>query len=213
MIKTIFFDLDGVLTTDAKGSLTLSKNLCEAVPRLAVQEVFACYRQDIELLNTGRRTLREVWERMCRTLRIPEDDKLLMSILRKTPRNEAMFALARSLSPRYILGIITDNSRERMDVLNEEMKLGELFDPIIVSATEHASKCDGTTSLFDAALAKAHCEAEEAIFIDNQEKNLVMPAKMGMRTYFHDDTKNDVPSLYTALRKMGVNFGDGSLPR
>lgn len=53
MIKEIFFDLDGVLTTDAKGSLTMSKNLCAAVPGLSVQEVLDCYRQDIELLNIG----------------------------------------------------------------------------------------------------------------------------------------------------------------
>lgn len=143
---------------------------------------------------------------MCRTLKITESDTLFMNILRKAPRNEAIFALARDLSPRYTLGIITDNSQERMDVLNEEMKLGELFDPIIVSATEHASKCDGTTALFDAALAKARCSAKEAVFIDNQEKNLVIPAKMGMQTYFYDDTKNNIVALRTMLHKIGVDI-------
>ncbi len=204
MVKAIFFDLDGVLTTDAKGSLTVSKNICEAVPNLSVEKVLDCYRQDIELLNMGRRTMRDVWKRMCRTLKITESDALLLEVLRKTPRNDAMFDLARSLSHRYSLGIITDNSRERMNVLNEKMKLGELFDPIIVSATEHASKRDGTTALFDAALVKAHCKAKEAIFIDNQEKNLVLPAQMGMQTYWHDDAKNDIAALKTALLRWGV---------
>ena len=64
MIKAIFFDLDGVLTTDSKGSLTMSKNLCEAVAGLSVQEVLDCYRQDIELLNMGQRSLEEVWQRI-----------------------------------------------------------------------------------------------------------------------------------------------------
>ncbi len=208
LIKAIFFDLDGVLTTDAKGSLTVSKNLCEAVPGLSVDEVLRCYRQDIELLNSGRRTMQEVWQRMCLALKIPSNVSLF-DILRKTPRNDAMFDLARSLSRRYILGIITDNGQERMDVLNEEMGLGELFDPIIVSASERASKCDGTTALFDATLAKAHCQAGEAIFIDNQEKNLVIPTKMGMKTYWYDDAKNDIAALVAGLQRLGVDCDFG----
>lgn len=214
MIKAIFFDLDGVLTTDAKGSLTMSKNLCEAVRGLSVQKVFDCYRQDIELLNLGQRTLKEVWQRIHTAFpQIPADDDLLQKILRKIPKNDAMFDLAQSLSGRHVLGVITDNCRERMDALITEMDLGSLFDPIIVSAIERASKCDGTTRIFDAALARAECQADEALFIDNQEKNLVTPTKMGMKTYLHDDKKNDVTALYSTLHKMGVDTAaDGSLP-
>ncbi len=208
LINAIFFDFDGILTTDAKGSLTVSKNLCAAVPGLSQQEVLECYRQDFELLNTGQRTMREVWERICSVFKIPADDALLQEILRKAPKNEAMFALARALSPHYALGIITDNSRERMDALAAEMALGDLFHPIVVSAIEHASKCDGTTTIFDAALAGAGCKADEAIFIDNQEKNLVTPAKMGMKIYLHEDKKNDMTALRTALRQMGIDLED-----
>lgn len=126
MIKAIFFDLDGVLTIDAKGSLTLSKNLCEAFPHLSVEEILACYREDIELLNTGQRTLEEVWDRLCRRFKIPKDEALPGRILREVPVNDAMLALARSLSHCYTLGIITDNCRERMDALEDAMKLKEL---------------------------------------------------------------------------------------
>ncbi len=204
MIKAIFFDLDGVLTTDAKGSLTMSRNLCEAVPGLSVQGVLACFRQDIELLNAGQRTMQEVWERICSTFKIPMDDALLREMLHKVPKNNAIFTLARSLSPRYVLGVITDNCRERMEILTAELKLNELFDPIVISAVEHASKCDGTTKIFDAALAGAGCKADESIFIDNQEKNLATPRKMGIKTYLHNDTKNNITALRTALQKMGV---------
>lgn len=206
MIKAIFFDLDGVLTTDAKGSLTMSKNLCEMVPGLSVQELLDNYRQDIEALNMGRISMSDVWKRICAEFKIPANDDLLREMMRKVPKNDAMFDLARSLSPRYRLGIITDNNRERMEILTTDMRLDELFDPIIVSATEHASKRDGTTTIFDAALRRAGCKAEEAIFIDNQEKNLEVPAQMGMKTYWHDDEKNDISALRATLRDYGVDM-------
>lgn len=212
MIKAIFFDLDGVLTTDAKGSLTMSQNLCNAMPNLTIDEVLSCYRQDIEPLNMGQIPLSDVWKRMCSTLKIPASDNLLKEMLRKVPKNDVMFDLARSLSKNYVLGIITDNCSERMDILNDELKLDELFDPIVVSAIEHASKCDGTTRIFDVALTRAGCKADETIFIDNQEKNLVTPMKMGMKTHLHDDLKNDVVTLRATLFGMGVHIADESLP-
>lgn len=206
MIKAIFFDLDGVLTTDAKGSLTMSKNLCEMVPGLSVQEVLDSYREDIEALNMGRISMNDVWKKMCATFKIPESAAVLNDMMRKSPKNDAMFDLVRSLSGKYRLGIITDNSRERMKILNADMQLNELFDPIIISAVEHASKNDGSTTIFDAALRKAACKADETVFIDNQEKNLVTPAKMGMRIYWHDDEKNDVSALRATLRDFGVDL-------
>jgi putative hydrolase of the HAD superfamily len=206
MTKALLFDLDGVLTTDRNGSLTMSKNLCEIVPGLSVEEVLTCYREDIEPLNMGRIALKEVWKRLCATFKITPEEKLLMEILRKSPKNDAMFVLARSLQHRYVLGIITDNSRERMEVLTKEWSLGELFDPIVVSANEHASKFDGTTTIFEAALKRAGCTADEAVFIDNQKRNLVTPARMGMKTYFHDDARNDLSALRIALKEMGIEL-------
>jgi len=117
-----------------------------------------------------------------------------------------MFVIVRFLLGKYILGIITDNTAERMALLRENMQLDTLFRPIINSAEIHAMKHDGTTAIFDAALKAAQCEASEAFFIDNQQRNLVTPEKMGMKTYWHDDKKNDIPMLRKALREFGIDL-------
>ncbi len=106
MIKVIFFDLDGVLTTDAKGSLTMSKNLCEMVPGLSVQNVLDCYREDIEALNMGRISMRDVWKRMCATFSIPESNELLKEMMRKVPRNDAILILRNLYSANTALGLL-----------------------------------------------------------------------------------------------------------
>ena len=104
------------------------------------------------------------------------------------------------------LGIITDNCSERMEVLAERLKLRDLFDPIVVSAAVQASKKDGTTRIFDAALAGANCAPDEALFVDNQEVNLVVPKKMGIKTYFHSDRENDIDALRAVLTHDGIKL-------
>ena len=200
VIKAIFFDFDGVLTTDDRGSVTTSKNLCARYPHLSFDDVLACYRKDIDCINVGACTMREVWKRMCAELKITDDYAVFQKILRTVPMNESMLTLARSLKPNYVLGIITSNSEERIELITADLKLNELFDPIIVSAVLKSTKKDGATAIFDAALAAAGCRADEAVFIDNQEKCLEIPATMGFKTYFHDDTKNDMAALRRALK-------------
>lgn len=201
MIKAVFFDFDGVLTTDFNATGTVCNNLCAVTPRLSAEKVTECYGKHCRSLLLGG-TFADVWNDFCACVGTEISRDVLETALRTAPKNEEMFALAESLRGQFCLGIITDNTLERMELLSKEMKLPELFDPIIVSAAVHVSKHDGTTTIFDAALKAAGCTAEESVFIDNQQRNLATPAGMGIQTYWHDDAKNDVAALGSALRKI-----------
>ena len=205
MIKTVFFDFDGVLTTDFNGTTTIARNLSEKTQGLTEEKILACYRKHCKRLVLGGKHT-DVWEDFCSCVgqNIPID--LLLEALRRVPLNEAMFQLVQSLRTRYRIGMITDNFGERMDLLKTDLLKD--FDPIIVSANVHASKNDGTTKIFDLALEAANCRADESVFIDNQQHNLITAEKMGIKTYFHDDVKNDVPALVAALRAWGVIVED-----
>jgi putative hydrolase of the HAD superfamily len=203
MIRAIFFDLDGVLTTDASGSLTLSKNLCEAKAGLIADDILKSFREDIERLTSGNCSLRSVIERICAEFSIPFSEALLIAVASTTPWNKPMVELAHSLMSAYVVGVITDNVKERMDMLSRTPELSG-FNPIIVSAVERASKSDGSTAIYDRALDQAGCIASESLFVDNQARNLVTPAKMGMHTYFHDDVRNDMAALREAFRALNI---------
>jgi len=206
MIKVLFFDFDGVLTTDFNGTGNICENLCKAVLNLSIEPVLECYRKHCGCLLTEPGKFSDVWDAFCVCIGQPITPDILRKALRTVSRNEEMFVLVQSLRKKYRLGMITDNATERMDLLNEDMRLTDLFDPMIISASVRALKHDGTTTIFDAALEGAGCEPEESIFIDNQERNLVTPSTMGMKTYWHDDSKNDIPSLVSALQKYGVEI-------
>lgn len=48
--------------------------------------------------------------------------------------------------------------------------------------------------------------AEECIFIDNQEKNLVVPRKMGMKSIFYNHEDKNIVKLVKELRDLGIEI-------
>ncbi len=182
----------------------MSKTICSEHPHLRVDDVLACYRKDITGLSGGTIPFRRVWERVCSELKIPSSEDFMLRVLRTAPWNEEMFGLVLELKTSYRIGMITDNSVERLQVLSNDRQLDALFDPVIISAAEKASKSDGSTMIFDIALERAGAKADESVFIDNQQRNLTTPEKMGMKTYFFDHAKKDVAALREALREMGM---------
>ncbi|MDN7442742.1 HAD hydrolase-like protein [Burkholderia cepacia] len=197
MIKAIFFDYDGVLTTDKTGSLTTNRYLStvSGVEYESVRKAFAKYNPD---LLVGKVTHTDIWDAACKAMHCKVDFSLLEEAFQSTPANAAMFALARSLKPAYSLGIITDNKRDRIDSLKKSQGLDALFNPIIVSAEFGSGK--DSTAVFEHALRCVGIGPEESIFIDNNRENLIAPSALGMGTIFHDDEKNDVGKLIETLR-------------
>ncbi|RQS60065.1 HAD family hydrolase [Burkholderia sp. Bp8963] len=196
MIKAIFFDYDGVLTTDKTGSLTTNRYLSNAsgVGYELIRKAFAHYNTDLIL---GKTTHKAIWCTVCKSIGHELDFSLLEQAFLSTPKNDAMFALARNLRKRYAVGIITDNKKDRLDCLRKSQQLDELFDPVIVSAEHGVGKQSRT--IFEQALRELRISPREAVFVDNTPANLVTAERLGMYTYLHDDELNDVGRLATTL--------------
>jgi HAD superfamily hydrolase (TIGR01549 family) len=196
VIKAIFFDYDGVLTTDKTGSLTTNRYLSRIanVEYETVRNVFSEYNHD---LLVGKITHREIWEAACEAMHREIDFSLLEQAFLSTAANDLMFALARRLKPNYALGIITDNKKDRIDCLRRHQGLDALFNPIIVSAEFGSGK--DNAAVFEYALRCLDTRPEECVFIDNNPDNLTVPKALGMGVIFHDDEKNDVGRLALSL--------------
>jgi len=200
MIKAIFFDYDGVLTTDKTGSLTTNRYLSQMadVEYEAVQAAFSKYNPD---LLVGKITHREIWDAVCEAMHREIDFSLLEQAFLSTQANDAindaMLALARRLKPKYALGIITDNKKDRIDCLRTSQGLDALFNPIVVSAEFGSGK--DSAAVFEFALHCLDVRPEETLFIDNNPENLIAPQALGMGVIFHDDEKNDMGKLVTVL--------------
>lgn len=201
MIKAVFFDYDGVLTTDKTGSLTTTRHLSKAtgIDISVLKATFSRYNKDLTL---GKTTHIQVWHEICSALGQKLDIRLLFDAFESTPMNTGMFSLARELKRRHLVGIITDNKKDRIDHLKQYQELESVFSPIVVSAEVGADK--KSDAIFLRALQLTGVTAEEAVFIDNSRDNLVAPNGLGFKTVFHDDDNNDVEALSKSLRELGL---------
>jgi putative hydrolase of the HAD superfamily len=201
LIKAVFFDYDGVLTTDKTGSLTTTRHLSKAtgIELSIVKATFGRYNRDLTL---GKTTHGQVWREICSALGQEVDIRLLFEAFESTPMNTGMFSLARDLKKTHLVGIITDNKKDRIDHLKRLQQLESIFSPIVVSAEVGVDK--KSDQIFMHALELADINAEEALFIDNSKDNLVAPRALGIKTVFHDDEKNDIEALSKTLMTFGL---------
>ncbi len=202
MIKAIFFDFDGVLTTDGKGSGITCKNIQKEIPDVPYEKILQCYRVHHQDVLIGKTNHSETWNEFCECIGTPVDISVLYAAFKDTPKNVPMFDLAKALRKQYKVGIITDNGKERLDILTEDMKLNDAFDSIIVSAKVGGTKHEA--NIFQKALDSVDCKADECVFIDNDQKNLIIPAELGFHTFWHDHEKNDLDPLIEQLKNWGV---------
>lgn len=205
MIKAIFFDYDGVLTTDKTGSHTTTRYLSQVtgIELSAIKAAFNRYNQDLTL---GRATHADIWPDLCIELGQALRIELLHEAFESTPLNAEMLSLARRLRKGHSVGIITDNKQDRMDHLKRHQGLASWFDPIVVSAEIGSDK--SSTEIFLHALNRAGARPQEAVFIDNNYENLAAPNALGIQTIFHDDETNDIDALLRHLQALGVRAGD-----
>ena len=202
MVRFVFFDYDGVLTTDSTGSLTTSRFLSKAAG-IGIDQVRAALAAHNRDLTLGRTTHAQIWPELCSGLGVALSFALLQQAFDSTPANAPMFALACRLRATCGVGIITDNKADRMRRLRAVQGLESLFDPILVSAEVGCSKDGG--GLLEHALAAVRLGAAECVFIDNDRANVDKAEALGMHGIHFDDALNDVNALAGRLhREFGL---------
>jgi putative hydrolase of the HAD superfamily len=201
-ISTVFFDFDGVLTLNERGSTITIRTIRDSNPDVAATKVEDCYYRFHHQLLLGEKDHYDIWDDYCRCIGKIISSDLLTEAFLATPMNTRMIELASELARKYQLGIITANATERMAVVVDEHGLDSLFDPIVISAEVGALKTN--TLIFENALERS--KPEECVFIDNQEKNLAVPAMLGFKTFLFDPRENDIPKLRSQLVKWGIEL-------
>ena len=203
MIKAVLFDFDGVLTIDKTGSTSIT-NYLSNICGIPLEDVKACYYKYNKQLLLGETTHLEIWQDFCKSLGHNIDYDILIDSFRATRLDEKMITLVKELKEKYFVGMITENKSDRISTILEYRGLEEYFDVIAISANLHSGK--DSDSIFKYVLDVLDISASECLFIDNTEKNLIIPRKMGMATIFYDDDNRDydlfVNDLETIILKL-----------
>lgn len=167
-VEWIFFDVGSTLMDESKAYEHRIKAMAEEA-NVSYDEI---YHRMMEFYRQNKKGDLEV----ARELGIDkpkwnlEDEKLY-------PETEHCL---KELSAKYNIGIIANQSLRTADRLKEKGIL-KYIDLVIASAEEGVSKPD--LRIFNIALERAHCLAENAVMVGDRLDNDIAPAKkLGMKT-------------------------------
>ncbi len=199
MIKAILFDFDGVLTTDKTGSQSIINYLSAktGIPFDTLKPVYASFNNDLLL---GSLKHEGMWQAFCDRIGTNIDYTLLTESFGNTPIDADMIALAKQLKTDYAIGMITDNKCDRIDAIVQHHGWDDLFDVISVSAAFGSGKTD--VRIFNKTLSALGIRPEDSVFIDNTEKNLMIPEQLGMHTILFDDTNRNIAQFTEQLQRV-----------
>lgn len=79
-------------------------------------------------------------------------------------------------------------------------QLKDLFDAVTVSAQCGYGKQE--IPIFEMTLDALQVKPEACVFIDNAEKNLVIPKQMGMHTILFDDENRNIEQFKKGLQEV-----------
>lgn len=204
MIKAVLFDFDGVLTTDATGSQSIinyiGKNSHVDIEKFKREY----YKYNFDLLY-GKTTHELIWDSLCSNIGMSIDKSLLYESFIHTPLDEKMLAILKKIKEaNFKIGMVTDNKKDRMDDIISYYNWQSVFDAILVSAEIGSGKEDRL--IFNNILKQLNLRANECIFIDNQEKNLIVPAKIGMKVIHFDHEERNHDALINQLNQHNISI-------
>lgn len=201
-MKAVLFDFDGVLTTDKTGS----SSICNYVSKKAgihLNTFETVYRRYNKELLYGKLMHRDIWDDVCRDVGYDIPYDYLFESFISTPIDNEMIRLVHVIKNAGLkTGIVTDNKRDRIDVIKAYHGWYSLFDVISISAEIGSGK--ENEHIFNKTLHLLSVVPQDCIFIDNSEKNLLVPAEMGFTTILYDDEKRSFDLLVNHLKDLGV---------
>ncbi|MFI3325231.1 MAG: HAD-IA family hydrolase [Clostridia bacterium] len=199
MIKAILFDFDGVLTVDKTGSTSITNYISKKC-NIPLSDVKKSYYKHNHALLKGEIVHEDMWDEFCGDLKKEISYDILIESFIETRLDEEMINIVKNLKHQYLIGLITDNKLDRIDTIFKKANLYQYFDCIAVSAELKINK--ESSEMFEYVSKQLQVKPNECLFIDNSEKNLVMPNSIGMKTILFDDEKRDIKNFNIILNNL-----------
>jgi len=183
MRKLIILDAGGVLHPDSELGLPNQAELVE-LTGLSPEEL-SVYQEDHIALNSGERSLHEVFERIARDSRKepkPTADELIEVYKRGITLYPGASEMIRDLyEAGYQVVILTNNSDIGVANTKELLKREGFEDiPVYGSAELHLIKPD--PRIFEQVCASEKVKPDECWFVDDREENRAVARELGMTT-------------------------------
>ena len=201
MIKTIIFDIGGVITeTNFQALYTDFAKQAGLKPEFVVQ-----YHKDkMNDMLLGNINLDQFWQDMRKAGADPKLDLQAIWIevgLKNLAINQELLMIIEKLRKNYSVGTLTNLTPSRQ-ILDEKIDLFSHFDYAILSCLEHLKKPD--PAFYRLALKVASVKPEEVIFIDDKAVCVTTAEDLGMKGLIYSYPDNE--KLVAGLRNLGISI-------
>lgn len=199
MIKTILFDIGGVVTHTDFPSL-----YAHFAARIGVSpEYVRTYHEThfAEML-VGKITLEQFWNDLKNAGANPQADfkKIWIEEALKIRKiDNDVIELIATLRKKYKVGTLSNLTVTRK-MIDEEIQLYEHFDIVVLSCVEGVKKPD--PRIYEIALSRAGVSPNEVIFVDDQQKCTLPAEALGIKTVLFENTAQCIEKL----KNLGVTI-------
>ena len=195
MIKTVICDLGGVILTDDDAPV-FSETFFNTF-HLTREHISKGWNAALPSFMVGKITEDQFWYQLLSTAgsSVMDIQKAKEIWRLETKPIEGMFSLLEQIKKQYTLVALSNIGREQLAFKNEKYHLSRYFSFIISSGAEGISKSN--PEIFKTLLQKGNFKAEECLFIDDREKNIVIAKALGMETILFkgaEDLKSQLAS-------------------
>ena len=151
------------------------------------------------LASLGKVTEDEHWLDVTRRLNKPENEmpRIRDAFFGGDSIDQEIINLLRSMRKTHKTGLIS-NAWEGLRPWIVTRKIDDAFDQMTISAEIGFAKPD--PRIYQYALSKLGVEAEQAIFVDDVEKNIIASEMLGMHGVLYRDTKQVLEEVSELLK-------------
>ena len=157
----------------------------------------------MRLAMVGRAGIDDVWRVVGERLSIDVADtqQLSADFWNGAQLDERLVGFVRDLRPRFRTAILSDAWLGCRQLFSETLKLGDVFDEIIISAEEGVAKPN--RAIFEIALKRLAVEPAEAVFVDDLAANVTAARTLGMFAIQFTDTERVLAAVRGIIASNG----------
>jgi len=181
-ISVIVFDVGGVLSKDMIDTKLIDLAITYDLDVDALLNAKSQYR---DLADLGEISDGEFWIQILDHFGVQatEEDTEIDSYIVLV---EGTLAIARSLSEKYPMAILSNDSKEMGALRRKKFGFDEIFNPIVISGYFGVKKPGA--EIYNILLDKLDFPAEECLFIDNNQDNVDGAQLVGIQTILFEST-------------------------
>ena len=197
-MKILLFDLGGVCLSNHWSKEQREKFSKEF--NLNFEEMENYHIKNVKEINTGKLDEKSYFKNLfTEQKKEPKIEEAINFTRKNNYEFKDVLQFIKELKSKYKIFALTNEIKEAADFRIEKFKLKEYFDEIFVSSYIGMEKFN-ESKIYKYVIKKLNAEAENIIFVDDKESNLIHAKELGIKTiHFKNLTK-----LKEDIKNIGI---------